>query len=426
MNKVKIFLKTFYNIIKSNPLYLLIAIAIFVRFRYTIELYISQGLFPKTNDSYWYVDHANELINSFKIDLDFNGIFYISYYSIVALLLLIFKSDVSVVYFQVFIGVLTVIPLFKTAETLINKRTAFIASLFFIFSKELNFWSTYILTDSIFISNLIFMIYSYTFLMKTKKKKYLHLTIANIIYMILLRPAGTITVCFLFIYIIIMNISKIFLFIKKNKLIFIISAIGIIPYIGLAIYYLLNSELGLSFFWNLRWLLFNNYGAGQIFDIPTVYDHKYIPVVNNQYMNNFVISFFINNFYHIIVIYAKRFIFLWGEMWIWSYHMYSISHALDYFRRCIPLILAFWGMLRVLLKKQSSESLVLFVPIISTIIFCVIFFLDSGWRYRLPSVPFNAIFVAYSLDYIISLIPDPRRLAGKFNKLRQGSSSLDV
>jgi hypothetical protein len=252
------------------------------------------------------------------------------------------------------------------------------------------------------------------------------MTIANIIYMILLRPAGTITVCFLFIYIIIMNVNQILAFVKNNKLIFIISTIGIIPYIGLAVYYLLNSELGLSFFWNLRWLIFNNYGAGQIFDIPTVYDHKYIPIINNQYLNNFVISFFINNFYHIVVIYAKRFIFLWGEMWIWSYHMNSIGHAIDYFRRCIPLILAFWGMMRVLLKKQSAESLVLFVPIISTIIFCVIFFLDSGWRYRLPSIPFNAIFVAYSIDYILSLVPDLRKLTDKFGRLRHGNNSLKV
>jgi hypothetical protein len=426
MSKVKIYLKALCSIIKNNPIYFLLIIALFVRFRYAIELYLTQGLFPKTNDSYWYVDHANELINSFKIDLDFNGIFYISYYSVVAILLLIFKSDVSVVFFQVFIGVLTVIPLYKTAEVLINKRTAFIAVIIYIFSRELNYWSTYILTDSIFISNLIFMIYSYTFLIKTNKNKYLYMTIANIIYMILLRPAGTITVCFLFIYIIIMNVNQILAFVKNNKLIFIISTIGIIPYIGLAVYYLLNSELGLSFFWNLRWLIFNNYGAGQIFDIPTVYDHKYIPIINNQYLNNFVISFFINNFYHIVVIYAKRFIFLWGEMWIWSYHMNSIGHAIDYFRRCIPLILAFWGMMRVLLKKQSAESLVLFVPIISTIIFCVIFFLDSGWRYRLPSIPFNAIFVAYSIDYILSLVPDLRKLTDKFGRLRHGNNSLKV
>jgi len=419
MNWLKNFSINLYTKIKANPVLLLLIISLVARFQYAIGLYISTGSFSKTNDSYWYIEHAYELINSFKIDLDFNGIFYISYYSVVAFLLMIFKTDLAVVIFQVLIGALTVIPLYKTAVALLNKRTAIIASLIFIFSRELKYWSTFILTDSLFISNLIFLIFSYTFYNITKKKKYLYFTAANIIYMILLRPAGTITVCFFFIYIILKNIKPILDFIIKKKVIFIILTIGCIPYVLFAVYIVLKSSVGLSFYWNLKWLIFQNYGAGQIFDIPTVYDHKYAPIVNNQYYNNFVLSFFINNFYHIAVVYVKRFILLWGEGWIWSYRFTSISHALDYIRRCLPLVLALFGMLRVIFKKKSSTlSLVLFVPIISTVVFCVIFFLDSAWRYRLPSIPYMAIFTAFGLEYILSLIIDNKFLSNKIKMIK--------
>jgi len=404
MLSVKKYLSFIYIKIKENPLFLLLTIALIVRFQYAFNIFFTQGSFPKTNDSYWYIDHANELIQRFSIELGFNGIFYISYYSVVALFQFIFRNDSAVILFQVLLNAITVIPLFKTAEALLNKRTAIITSLIYIFMRELKYWSVFLLTDSIFISNIVFLIYSYTFFELTKKKKFLYLSIANAVYMILLRPAGTITVCFLIIFIIVKYIKPILKYVIQRKKTFILILVGIIPYISLAVYFVLKSELGLSFFWNLKWLIFKNYGAGQIFDIPTIFDHKYKPVINHKYFDNFVISFFINNFYHIAVIYAKRFIFLWGEMWIWSYHLNTFSHTIDYIRRCIPLVLSIWGMLRVIFRKKSDISLVLFVPIISTVIFCVIFFLDSGWRYRLPSLPFIAIFMAYGIEYLLTLV----------------------
>jgi hypothetical protein len=120
---------------------------------------------------------------------------------------------------------------------------------------------------------------------------------------------------------------------------------------------------------------------------------------------------------------VKRFIFLWGEMWIWSYKLNTLSQAIDYIRRCLPLVFALWGMMRVIFRKKSGISLILFIPVISTVIFCVIFFLDSGWRYRLPSLPFLAIFMAYGIEYLLTLVINlTKKLLEKKVNIKKGTS----
>lgn len=383
----------------------LVLMSIYFRIRLAYSVYKLENGFPRTHDSYWYIDRANELIQNFKISPDFNGIFYIGYYGLLALILLIFKTEVVMVILQVIINALSVLLVYRISEMVFSRRVAVIASLIFVFSYEIKRWSVYILTDSIFISSLLLCIYFLLLFKESKLKKYLYLFTASMVYMVFLRPAGVITAAFIVIYLLLsVDYKNLLRYLPKRPILCGTAAVMTIFVSVFFIYKTINSSLGMSFYWHLRWLLHGSYSIGNIFDYPTPYNYKFNAVKDSNYLNNFVLSYFINNWYHILLLYIKRFIFFWGELWIWDYHFKNFQEVIQYLRKLAPILLMIVGMVCSIRGRMIDKALVLFVPIISVVLFCLIFFVDGAWRYRVPCLPYVEMFMAYGIDLGIVLV----------------------
>lgn len=393
--------------VKSNLVYLipLMLVSLYTRLKYAHGIYTSPNGFPKTHDTYWYMDHANELLQNFKIVPDFNGVFYIGYYGLLAFVLWIFKSEVFMIWLQVIINALSVVLVFRIAEMVFNRRVAVIAGILYIASYELKFWSVYLLTDSLFVTNVLLTVFFWLAFIEIGKKKYLYSTAGSMLYMVILRPAGIITLGFFIFYLILsLDYKKLAGILRKRLFLSIIGITGGVAVLGFVAYKVVLGSVGMSFFWNLRWLLYGNYSAGQIFDIPTPYDHKFTAVKSADVMDNYVLSYFIHNGSHILILYIKRFFSFWGDLWIWHFRFQSRQEALRYFTNLAPILLMVVGMGWAAFGKRMEKALLLFIPIISAVLFCMIFFLDNAWRYRLPSIPFSRIFMACGIEAGIQLL----------------------
>lgn len=391
----------------KNRDFIILSIIFFICAFTQIDFFIEKlgtGEIPvRTHDSYWYLDYSREFLQSLTIKPDFNGIFYFSYYGLLAIVLKVFRSDLAMVLIQVALNTVCVVFLYLIARDIFGRWTAVIASYFYIMSRELKMWSLYILTDSLYVSILIISVFLWVRFEKEKKRKYLFAFLGCMLYLSFLRPAGLIIVAFFMLYLVLkIDIKKAALRWRKNKMILIAALLFIGASIFSGLYILYNTKLGMSFYSNLRWLLHVNYATGTVFDFPTPYDYVYKAEKTRDIAGNFVLSFFVQNFKHIMILYGKRFICFWGELWIWDTHFGRKLEIIQYFWRLMPIILTFWGMVSAAVKGRADKTLILYVPVISTVTFCMVFFLDSAWRYRLPSLPFNYIFCAYAIYSIVS------------------------
>jgi len=379
----------------------IISISIITRVCYFLwRLIVEQGV-PKTQDSHWYLDHAGDLLSGARFHIDFNGILYFGYYGLLAVFLAIFKSETVFVLLQVLVNALSVIFVYKISEMLLNKRTAVIASLIYALTYELIYWSAFLLTDSLFVSVLLMTVYFLLKSFNTKRKADIFIFSAGVAYMCFIRPSGIVTIAFIFVYIFInMDLKKITsLIISYRRYILVCTVIS--ASLGFIIIYrgFLNPFVS-SLYWNLRWLLLDNYSSGRIFDVKTPYDHVYNAVKENSHLNNFVISFFIDNWKHILILYGKRLLGFWGT-WMWNYNLTSPAGIIKFVVRLSPVIAMLTGILRIIRQKIYDRTSILILMIVSTQLFCTIFFIDSAWRYRLPSLAFVGILTGYGIDWLL-------------------------
>jgi len=78
----------------------LVILALLPRIVYlSYKIHVHGGL-PQAYDTKMFLDQAYAFINEGIVDKDFNGIFYVSFYSIVGLLLKVFRSTYIIVYIQ--------------------------------------------------------------------------------------------------------------------------------------------------------------------------------------------------------------------------------------------------------------------------------------------------------------------------------------
>jgi hypothetical protein len=102
------------------------------------------------------------------------------------------------------------------------------------------------------------------------------------------------------------------------------------------------------------------------------------------------------------VLYFRRLISFIG-VWVWNFDGTSLVGIIKYFiRLCvlIPIVSGIYYMKKNRIMKEAS--LILFV-ILSIVFFCVFFFMDVSYRYRVPSLAFIGIVAAYGVDRLLAL-----------------------
>jgi hypothetical protein len=178
---------------------------------------------------------------------------------------------------------------------------------------------------------------------------------------------------------------------------------ALIVFAGAFTYLMLTGALNAifsSFGESMKWLLSSNYAEGHLYDTATRYDYKYEADLRTNIFNNFVLSFFINNWYNILMLYLKRMVAFIG-VWILNFDSGSIIGMIKYILFALtPFIFGIYCMKKNKIMKKAA--LLLFV-ILSVVFFCVFFFMDASYRYRVPSLPFIGIVMAYGVDRLMAL-----------------------
>ncbi|CAG7636468.1 hypothetical protein PAESOLCIP111_03753 [Paenibacillus solanacearum] len=373
-----------------------------VRLQYFYFLLSSEQGFPQSDDTRWYIHYAQSLIANHTIGQDMNDILYIGYNVLLALLLAICKDPVYVIFIQTVTAALCVVLVYKIAQMLFNRTTALIASYLYCYHTwPITLWSSYILSDSFFISFQLLCVY---FLLKwtdTKKNSYKVCFIATALYLFVFRPAGIITVLFIAMYLLILVGKETWLaFLRKHKL----AIGGILAAIAVASVVLLTSgkldPLMASMQFNAKKVLYNIYAFGWIYDGPSPYDHYYKPDYRMNIMNSLIISFFVNNWDHIAVIYGKRALAFIGR-WVWTLDLTSLKGIFKLSEQVFPTFLFFIGLIASLRNRLFRKSSILWLMVVNVFIFCIIFFIDGMYRYKAPAIPFIAIAIGYGGDRVL-------------------------
>ena len=381
----------------QKHIFILIVLSLFTRLGYFLTNIFFCGGLPQAYDTQWYIEHANLLLSSFHIDMDFNGVFYIGYYAPLAILLFVFKSEVFIVFIQMLVNALCVVPVYRIASILFNERTAFFSGLFYIATWPLVYWSMFILTDSFFVALLLALTYFLVMFFESRRNKYLALFVLGALYTVFYRPNGIITAVIMSIYIIIRMDAKVALEkLRRRK----VGVAIILTAIVLTVAAVLESGVINGFLsdlsYNFGGLLMSHYATGQIFDQPTQYDYIYEPVFNEDYFNSFNLSFLINNWKEMLIIFSRR------AAYFWAVAFWKLSPGKLYF--AAAYLFGLIGIIGVAMKKMLKQTSVLLLLIASIQIFCILFFIDGSFRYRVPALVFLNFFAAFGADFVLNKI----------------------
>ena len=359
-----------------------------------------QGI-NQSEDSKWYLDYANQLMVNFTVGLQMNDILYLGYNMLLTLLLFLFKDPIVVVFIQGIAVSLSVILVYKIACMLFNRATAIIASVFYCFMWDFTLWSMYILSDSFFVSLLLLCVYLLLMALECNKNKYKILFIGTSLYMLVFRPTGIVTMFVMLIYVIIrIDRKRVEYFAKRHKLFI----GGFLTTVALGCVYIYTEHkldpLIQSLQLSVKGILYNVYAKGWIYDKSTAYDYFFSPDYSINVNNSLIISFIINNWEHIFMIYLRRASAFLGT-WVWETNLQSILGIMSFAVNLIPLALFVTGTIAAIVNRKFRKASILWLLIIAVFAFCILLFIDAMYRYRFPAMPFIAIVAAYGVERII-------------------------
>lgn len=394
-------LRKFYNKWKDRDIVYLIPFVLFslyIRLRYFFFLYRSEQGFPVSDDSKWYLNYAYSFLEHFNIGLSMNDVLYFGYNMLLAALLAVFKSPVAVIFIQTVTAGLCVIFVYKIARMLFNRITAIIASYFYSYHLwGITLWSSYILSDSFFISLSLVSVFLLLKFMQTNKKVYKFSFIASALYLLVFRPTGVVTVFFMVIYIVIHTQWKTLMKWAKTYGL----AIGGAA-VALIVAYMAGKldPLVASIQYNAKLVLYNVYAFGKIYDNVSPYDHHYKPDYTIDVMDSLVLSFFVHNWDHILVIYAKRAIAFLGR-WVWATDLSSAAGIRAFIVHLLPTVLFLIATVASIVNGLFKKASIVWLLVFTAFVFCVMLFIDGMYRYKAPALPYIAIVAAYGADRVI-------------------------
>lgn len=393
-----------YQKYKDQDLFLLIPLVILnlgkILNHYFWRLFSGWG-FPQSADSNWYLNYANTLMSKCKIGLHMNDILYFGYNVLLTLLLAVFEDPVVILFIQSVTAGLSVILVYKIAKLLFNRTTAVIASLFYFYLYDITLWAMYILSESFFISLLLLCVYFLLMALETDKKSYKIAFAVASLYLLVFRPTGVISVLFMLVYIVIrLNKITVVNFVKRHR-----KGIGstLFALIAAFLYLFYNQALDpfiTSMQYNVKLVLYNVYAKGWLYDKPTPYDYVFRPDYSITVCNSLTLSFIINNWEHVLVLYAKRTIAFLGK-WVWETDLTSLAGMGPFIWNVMPTFLFISGTVAAIGHKTFRKASILWLMVLAVFVFCILLFIDWMYRYRSPATPFVAIIAAYGAERII-------------------------
>jgi 4-amino-4-deoxy-L-arabinose transferase-like glycosyltransferase len=361
----------------------------------------SSGRLPQCEDSTWYIDYATALMTNCKIGLHMNDILYFGYNILLTVLLAIFKDTTVIIFLQGITASLSVIFVFKIARMLFNRSTAIIASIFYFMTYDITLWAMYILSDSFFISLLLLCVYLMLMWLDTDQKGYKIGFFLTLAYMFVFRPTGILTGGFILLYLLIrLDKEKAIHHIYQYRwsitgLLMIVSGAGIYLYIGNTLDPLISS---IQF--NAKKVLYNIYAKGWIYDKPTVHDYFFRPNYAIDVWNSLIVSFIVNNWDHVMVLYGKRAVAFLGR-WVWQIDFKSIYGIFFFVSNLIPILLFLTGTIASIKNGLFKRASILWLLVFAAFAFCILVFIDWMYRYKLPAMPFIAMIAAYGAERVL-------------------------
>ncbi|MCC2685615.1 MAG: hypothetical protein K0R75_2514 [Paenibacillaceae bacterium] len=396
-------LRIYAKYLNNDYVYLfpLLFISVKTRVQYFYYLPAIGQPYPNSLDTQWYLNYARSMLEHFQIGKDMNDILYIGYNLLLTLLLAIFKTPERILLVQGIIAGLSLFFVYKIASMLFNRTTAVIACYSYAYSWKITLWSVYLLSDSLFISLLLVCVY---FLLKSKqtpKRRYKVLFVLSFIYLLVFRPMGIVTGFFIVVYLLICMPKA---FWVKFWRIYVWGLVAVLAAgIGAFVYLLSGNSLDpliASMQFNAKKVLYNIYANGWIYDTPNAFDHPFRPNYEINILNSLILSFIINNWADIAVIYLKRAIAFIGP-WVWLTNLHTWEGIRLFFHHLLPTFFFFMGTLFAIWNRVFRQSSIVWLNIFTVFIFCIVFFIDGLYRYKAPGLPFIYIAIGYGMDRLL-------------------------
>ena len=372
----------------NNRNYLFIIYTIY--FLYILGIYFASGQIKAMSfidgyllggDSGRYIQGADKLL---KFELPTGkGSNYLGYIFFISIFKYFNLNLTYVVIAQIFITFLSSLCLYKITEKISSSYGGLFSLSLYLFYFPLQIRNFYILTETVFICSIIFLIYFILFF----KKKYLIVITLLIFFIILIRPHGIILIPSLF-------LALILWFYSNEKKIFYLSIIILIfssyPFILLTNYYLENEKI-----------LYKIVNYGIIYGYNN--ENNYLNFKEPSNSKNDLLSLLIfikENLYNFIISFFKK---IWFFL-IRVRPFYSDIHNLYLVLFNIILYpLLIYGYLKINFKKKIFFNFIYFF-VVFFIISVGLSFVDWSGRFVLYIFPIFFIFAGIGFSHILKLI----------------------
>lgn len=309
---------------------------------------------------------------------------YIGYMTFIAFFKY-FKFDLSyVVISQIFLSALSALCIYKISLKLSTKLGGIVGIMLYLFYLPIQVWNFYILTETLFICSIIFIVFFLIFF----KKKYIPIIIFLLLYTVSIRPHGIILLpSFILAFII-------WCYIKKDIKIFWLS-ISITIILLYPIFLILNLYLADQ---NIENMISN---TGIIWGYNEISNNSEFKISNN-YDNNFIslIVFFYDNKYIILSSFFKKIWFFFARVRPYYSELHNFYIIIFNF---LYYPLAVYGMIK-LKNKKSLGVILIYILIIAFTLTAGFTFADWDSRFSLYIIPLIFIFASIGFTEIYNLI----------------------
>lgn len=417
----QVVLKQKENIVETMTIGLLLVLSLYRTTGHAVWLVLSGRGLPKSSDSYWYISYACGLLENFSIGLGIDEILYLGYNLLLAALLGIFKSTVTIVLIQAVAASLAIVLVYKIALLLFNRTTAVISGFFYLYIWDVTLWSTYVLSDSFFVSLMLLCVYLLLLATGSSSFWIKGAFAMTALYLCFFRPTGVLIVAMMAIYLVVqLDKARVKIILQRYKwpLAGLLASLLLIA--GMLYSRHVFDPLFHSLQYNAKLVLYNVYAKGWVYDIATAFDYFYRPNYAIDIADSLVLSFLFHNWESISVLYLRRAIAFLGA-WTWQVPIHTVSDLLYFAFKLLPTILFAAGTIAAMRNGTFRRASILWLIVLAVFAFCVLLFIDAMYRYRFPAMPLIAIVAAYGLERILNggkLLVQKRRNRGKPNSVR--------
>lgn len=407
MHHTRSLIRDLYHKYKHRDIVWLVPLVVAATYRildhYFWRLSSGRGI-PKCDDTTWYLNYANNLLANLQNGLDIDDTLYFGYNILLSFLLAVFRDPAAVVLIQAVVAGLGVILVYKIARLLFTRTTAIIASIFYIGSWDVTMWAMYLLSDSFFLSLLLLTVYSLLMALETGRRSHRLLFLAAAGYLAIFRPTGIPIIAVLIPYIIYrLPRPAVAAFLARYRL----PLCGLVALLASGGVYLYASgaldPFIASLQLNIKKVVYDNYARGRIYDYPSPYDLPFRPDYTVDIGNSLLLSFIINNWDNVAVIYLKRAVAFLGH-WVWKTDLGTLGGVYNFIANFWPAALFAAGTVAAVADRRFARAAPLWLIVLAVFAFCLLIFIDWMYRYRLPAIPFIAIVAAYGAERLLVLL----------------------